>query len=161
MQWGKDTIPQNGSGRTWHPFARDWGSVQLSHSVESESLRPRGLQQARPSCSSTPPGVYTNSCQLSWWCHPTISSSVDSFTSHLQSFPASGSFPVSQFFPSGSQCIGVSASASVLPMNIQDWFPLGFTLLWDYWGFKWFLEKEVYFLEKEPLLTSKMLKLKI
>ena len=74
-----------------------------------------------------PPGVHSNSCPLSQWCHPTISSSVTSFSSRLQSFPASGSFPVSQFFASGGQSIGVSASASVLPMNIQDWFPLGWT----------------------------------
>ena len=73
------------------------------------------------------PRAYSNPCPLSWWCHPTISSSVVPFSSCLQSFPASGSFPVSQFFVSGSQSIGVSASASVLPMNIQDWFPLGLT----------------------------------
>ena len=77
-------------------------------------------------CSKTRcAGVYSNSCPLSWWCHPTISSSVIPFSSRLQSFPASGSFPMSQFFASGGQSIGVSASASVLPMNIQDWFPLG------------------------------------
>ena len=89
------------------------------------SLWPHGLQHIRlPSPSSTP-RVYSNSCPLSWWCHPTISSSVTPFSSHLQSFPASVSLPVSQFFTSGSQSIGVSASA--LPMNIQDWFPLGLT----------------------------------
>ena len=77
-------------------------------------------------CSPTP-RVYSNSCPLSRWCHLTVSSSVVPFSSHLQSFPASGSFPVSQFFPSGGQSIGVSTSASVLPMNIQDWFPLGWT----------------------------------
>ena len=79
------------------------------------------------SCLSPTPGVYSNSCPLSWWCHPTISSSVIPFSSRLQSFPASRSFPMSQFFVSGSQSIGVSASASVLPVNIQDWFPLGWT----------------------------------
>ena len=80
------------------------------------------MEHTRPLCPSPIPGVYSNSCPLSWWCHPTISSSVIPFPSHLQSFPASGSFPVSQFFPSGGQSIGVSISASVLPMNIQDYF---------------------------------------
>ena len=84
-------------------------------------------QHARLSCSSPAPGAFSNSCPSSWWCHPTISSSVFPFSSYLQSFPVSGSFPVSQFFVSDSQIIGVSASASVLPMNIQDWFPLGWT----------------------------------
>ena len=98
---------------------------QFSHSVMSNSLRPHGLQHARPPCPSSTPGVYSNSCSLSGWCHPTISSSVIPISSCLQSFPASGSFPVSWFFASGDQNIGVSASASVLPKNIQDWFPLG------------------------------------
>ena len=93
----------------------------------SDSLQPHALQHARFSCPSTTPGGYSNSCSLSQWCHPTISSSVVPFSSHLQSFPASGSFPMSQFFASDGQTIGVSASASVLPMNIQDWFPLGWT----------------------------------
>ena len=88
-------------------------------------LRPHGLQHARPPCPSPTPGVYWNSCPLSWWCHPTISSSVIPFSSHLQSFPASGSFQMSQLFTSGGQSIGPSSSASVLPMNIQDWFPSG------------------------------------
>ena len=102
-------------------------SVQFSHSVMSNSLRSHGLQHARlPSPSSTP-GAYSNSFPLSWWCQPTILSSVIPFSSCLQSFPASGSFPISQFFASGGQSIGFSASASVLPMNIQDWFPLGLT----------------------------------
>ena len=101
-------------------------SVQFSHSVMSDSLRPRGLQYARLPFPSPAPSVYSNSYPLSQWCHPTISSSVVPF-SYLQSFPASGSFPVSQFFTSGSQSIGVSALASVLPVNIQDWFPLGWT----------------------------------
>ena len=102
-------------------------SVQFSHSFESNSLWPHGLQHARLPCPSPIPGVYSNSCPLSQWCHPTISSSVISFSSRLQSFPASGSFKISQFFALGNLSIGVSASASVLPMNIQDWFPLGWT----------------------------------
>ena len=102
-------------------------SVQFSHSVVSDSLRPHGLQHARLPCASPTPGACSNSCPSSQWCHPTISSSVVTFFSCLQSFPASGSFPVSQFFASGGQSIGVSASASVLPMNIEDWFPLGLT----------------------------------
>ena len=102
-------------------------TVQFSHSVMSDSLRPYGLQHTRPPCPSPTPGVYSNSCPLNWWCHPTISSSVVPFSSRLQSFPVSGSFQMSQFFVSGGQSIGVSASASVFPMNIQDWFPLGWT----------------------------------
>ena len=93
----------------------------------SVQFRPHGLQHARLSCLSPTPGAYSNSCPSHRWCHPTISSSVISFSSCLQSFPASGSFPKSQFFPSDGQSIGVSASASVLPMHIQDWFPLGWT----------------------------------
>ena len=88
----------------------------------SNSLRPHGLQHARSPCPSPTPRVYPNSCPLSRWYHPTISSSVIPFSSSLQSFPASGSFPMGQFFASGGQSIGVSASASVLPVNIQDWF---------------------------------------
>ena len=102
-------------------------SVHFSCSVMSDTLRPHGLQQARLPCPSPTPEAYSNSCPLSWWCHPTTSSSVIPFSSSLQSFPASGFFPMSQFFASGSQSIGVSALASVLPMNIQDWFPLGWT----------------------------------
>ena len=90
----------------------------------SNSLWPHGLQHARPPCPSRTPGVYSNSCPLSQWYHPTIPTSVAPF-SCLQSFPASESFQISQFFTSGGQSIGVSASASVLPMNIRDWFPLG------------------------------------
>ena len=103
-----------------------WGkwSVWFSRSVVSNSLWHHGLQHARPPCPS-PTGAYSNSCPLSWWCYPTIS--VIPFSSHLQSFPASGSFLMSQLFTSGGQSIGVSASISVLPMNIQDWFPLGWT----------------------------------
>ena len=102
-------------------------SVQFSRSVVSNSLRPHGLQHAKPPCPSPTPGVYSNSCPLSRWCYTTISSSVIPFSSCLQSFPASGSFPMSQFFVSGGQIIGISASVSVLPINIQDWFPLGWT----------------------------------
>ena len=102
-------------------------SVQFSCSVMSNSLWPHGLQHARLLCPSPTPGVYSNSCPLRQWCHPNISSSVIPFSSCLQSFPASGSFPMSQFFASDGQNIGVSASASVLPMNIQDLFPLGWT----------------------------------
>ena len=101
--------------------------VKFSHSVMSNSLRPHGLQNSRPPCPSPTPGIYPNSCPLSWWCHPTTSSSVIHFSSSLQSFPASGSFPMSQVFASGGQSIGVSASASVLPMNTQDWSPLEWT----------------------------------
>ena len=108
-------------------FKRDkYYTVQFSLSVVSESLRPQALQHTRPPCPSPTPGIYSNSCLLSQWCQPTISSSVIPFSSCLQSFPASGSFPMSQFFALG-QNIGVSASASVLPMNTQDWFPLGWT----------------------------------
>ena len=102
-------------------------SVQFSYSVVSTYLRPHELQHARLPCPSPTPRAYSNSCPLNQWCHPTISSSVIPFSSCLQSFPASGSFPMSQFFTSGGQSIGASASASVLPMNIQDWFPLGWT----------------------------------
>ena len=93
----------------------------------SDSLRPHGLQHARLPCPSRTPRVYSDSCPLSRWCHPTISASVVTFSSCLQSFPASGSFPVNQFFPSGGQSIRVSASVSVLPVNTQDWSPLVWT----------------------------------
>ena len=102
-------------------------SVQFSCSVVSDFLQPHGVQKARLPCPSLTPRVHPNSCPLSRWCHPTISSSVIPLSSHFQSFPASGSFPMSQLFTSGGQSIGVSASASVLPKNIQDWFPLGWT----------------------------------
>ena len=92
------------------------------------TLQPHGLQHSKPPCPSPTPRVYSNSCPLSQWCRPTISSSVIPFTSHLQSFPASGFFPMSQFLASGGQSNGASASASVLPVNIQDWFPLGLTV---------------------------------
>ena len=102
-------------------------SVQFSLSVVSVSLQPHGLQHARPPCPSPTPGVYPNTCPSSWWCHPAISSSAVPFSSCLQSFPVTGSFPISQRFTSGGQSIGVSASTSVLPMSIQDWLPLGWT----------------------------------
>ena len=102
-------------------------NLLFSHSVMSNSLQPHGLQNTRLPCPSSSPGACSSSCPLSQWCHPTISSSVIPFCSHLQSFPASGSFPVSQFFASGGESTGVSPSASVLLMNIQDWFPLGWT----------------------------------
>ena len=101
-------------------------SVQFSCSVMSDSLWSHGLQHARILCPSPTPGAGSNSCPLSQWCHPTNSSSVVPF-SCLQSFPASGSFPMSQLFASCGQSIGIAASASVLPMNIQEWFPLGWT----------------------------------
>ena len=104
-----------------------FGTVLFSQSVVSDSLWPQGLQYARLPCPSPTPGASSNSCPSSQWCHPTISSSVVPFSSCLQSFPASGSFPMSQFFASGGQSIGVSASASALPVNIQDWFPSGWT----------------------------------
>ena len=100
-------------------------SVQFTHSVVSDSLWPYGLQHDRLPCPLPTPRAYSNSCPLSQWCHPTISSSAVPFSSHLQSFPASGSFPKSQFFASCDQSTGVSAS--VFPMNIQGWFPLGWT----------------------------------
>ena len=105
--------------------AESTDSVQFSHSVMSDSLWPHGLQHARLPCLSPTPGASSNSCPSSRWCHPTISSSIIPLSSYLQSFPASGSFPISWFFTSGGQSIG--ASASVLPMNIQNWFPLRLT----------------------------------
>ena len=102
------------------------GSVQVSRSVMSDSLRRNGLQHARPHCPSPTPGVYSKSSPLSRWCHPAISTSVVPF-SRLQSFPASGSFPVSQLFAPGGQSIGVSASTSLLSVNTQDWSSLGWT----------------------------------
>ena len=101
--------------------------VQFSHSAMSNSSQLHGLQHARLPCPSPSSGACSNSCPLSQWCHPTISSSVIPFCCCLQSFPASGSFLMSQLFPSGAQSIGASASASVLPINIQDWFPIWLT----------------------------------
>ena len=115
----------------WWPkyWSFSFSISQFSHSVMSDSLRPYGLQHTRPPCPSSTPWPWSNLCPSSQWCHPTISSSVISFSSHLQSFPASRSFPKSQFFDSGGQSIGASALASVLPMNIQDWS----TLRWTGW----------------------------
>ena len=104
-----------------------FSSVKIIHVSHVQFPATHGLQHARPPCPSPTPGVHSNSCPSSRWCHPIISSSVVPFSSCLQSFPASRSFPISQFFTSGGQSIGVSASPSVLPMNIQDWFPLGLT----------------------------------
>ena len=111
---------------SWYPLPPQFSSAQFSPSVVSDSLRPHGLQQASLPCPSPTLGAYSNSCPSSRWCHPTISSSIVPFLSCLQFFPASGSFQMS-VHTSGGQSIGVSASASVLPMNIQDWFPSGLT----------------------------------
>ena len=110
-----------------HATSVQFSSVQFSRSVVSDSLWLHERQWARPPCPSPTPGVHPNPCPSSWWCHPTISSSAVPFSSCPQSFPESGSFPVSQLFTSGGLSIGVSASTSVLPMNTQDWFPLGWT----------------------------------
>ena len=115
------------SSQTLRP---EWeSSVQFSRSVVSDSLWHHGQQHARLPCPSPTPRACSDSCPLSWWCHPTTSSSVVPFSSCLQSFPASGSSPMSQFFISGGQSTGPSASAQVFPVNIQDWFPLGWTSL--------------------------------
>ena len=108
-------------------FIETFSSVQFSRSIVSDSLRPHELQHARPPCPSPTPGVHTNPCPSSRWCHPAISSSVFPFSSCPQSLPASESFPVSQLFTWGGQSTGVSALASVLPKNTQDWSPLGWT----------------------------------
>ena len=113
----------------YHLFIQPDSSVQFSRWVMFDSLQPHGLQHARPPCPSPTPRVHSNSCPLSRWCHPTISPSVIPFSSRLQCFPASGSFQMSQFFASGGQSNGVSTSASVLPVNTQDWSPLG----WSGW----------------------------
>ena len=102
-------------------------SVQFSHSAVSDSLRPHGVQHARPPYPSPPPEVYSNSCTLTLWCHPTILSSVVPVSSRLQFFPASGCFQINQFITSDGQSIGISASASVLSVNTQYWSPLGWT----------------------------------
>ena len=107
-------------------FLTQFNSVHFSRSVVSDSLWPHESQHTRPPCPSLTPGVHSNSCPSSWWCHPAISSSVVPFSSYPQSLPASGSFPMSQLFTWGGQSIGVSALASVLPMNTQDW-SLGWT----------------------------------
>ena len=133
-QWGKRNVSMTFQWTTnYHPNVHNQvvqiaiHKVLFSHSVLFNSLWPHGPQHARLPCASPFPGACSNSCPLSQWCHPTISSSVVPFSSCLQSFPALGSFLMSQFFASGGQNIGVSASTSVLPMNIQDWFPLGWT----------------------------------
>ena len=110
----------------WY-FFKYWDLIALEFSYSILSLRSHGLQHAKLPCPSPSPRDWSNSCLLNWWCHPTISSSVAPFSSYPQSFTASGAFPTSPFFASGGQSVGVSASASVLPMNIQDWFPLGLT----------------------------------
>ena len=131
--------PTRTSGSSWFTYcwSLTWrilsitllGCVQFSRSVVSDSLQPHESQHARPPCPSPTPRIYPNSCPLSQWCHPTISSSVVPFSSCLQSFPAPGSFQMSQPFASGGQSIGVSASTSILPMNTEDWSPLG----WSGW----------------------------
>ena len=116
-----------GSPGTLDGISCNYSSVQFSRSVVPDSLWPHELQHTRPPCPSPTPGVYPNPCPSSRWCHPTISSCVIPFSSCPQSFPASGSFQMSQLFASGGPSIGVSASTSVLPMNTQDWSPLGWT----------------------------------
>ena len=114
----------------YHPQLGPWAStlsLLFSHSVVSDSLWPHELQHTRLPCPSLSPTVCSNSCPLSWWCHPTISSSIIPFSFYLQSFPASGSFPVRWLFTSGDQSTGASAPASVLPMNIQGLFPSEWT----------------------------------
>ena len=123
----KTTQLKNGPEIFWSYQIFHQRTYHISHSVVSDSLRPHGLQHTRPPCPSPTSGVYSNSCSLSWWCHSTILFSVFPFSSCLQSFPASGSFPMSHLFASGGQSIEVSASTSVLPLNTQDWSPLGWT----------------------------------
>ena len=127
--WTTATMIVLNVGALLHPSFSMWiiRAVQFSCSVVSDSLWPHGLQHTRLPCPSPTPRACSNSCALSRWCHPAISSSVVPFSSCLQSFPASESFQMSQFFASGGQRIGVSASASVLPMTIQDWSPSGWT----------------------------------
>ena len=126
IRWPKYWNVTLTTGKTRFKILTSWSkfnSAQFGHSVVSDSLWPHELQHTRLSCASPIPGVYSNSGPLSWWCHPTISPSVVPFSSCLQSSPVSGSFLMSQFFTLCGQSIGVSASASVLPINIQDWFP--------------------------------------
>ena len=124
--WERLTEGEIGSHSDGQDYAQ-FSSVKFSHSVVSDSLRPHELQHTRPPCPSPTPRVYPNSCPSSRWCHPAISSSVVPFSSCPQSLPPTGSFPMSQFFASGGQSTGVSASASVLPMSMQVWSPLGCT----------------------------------
>ena len=128
LTWNQPKVPKIGN---WlniliRLYRGTFSSVQFSWSVVSDYWRPHELQHSRPPCPSQTPGVYSNSCPSSQWCHPAISSSVIPFSSCPQSLPASGSFPMSQLFAWGGQSIGVSASTSVLPMNTQDW-SLGWT----------------------------------
>ena len=123
--WVSYGIPQPQGTLFSVTHAKAMSISQFSHSVMSDSWQPQELQHTRPPCLSPTPRAYSNSYPSSWWCHPTISSSVIPFSSHLQTFPASGSFPMSRFFSSGGQSIG--ALASVLPMNSQGWFLLGST----------------------------------
>ena len=131
--WSGVPLPSPNKSLAWGkkkktPHCRAvFSSVQFSRSVVSDSLWPHELQHTRPPCPSPGPRVYPSSCPFSQWCHPTISSSFVPFSSCSQSFPTSGSFQMSQLFSSGGQNIGVSASTSVLPMNTQDWSPLGWT----------------------------------
>ena len=133
---GKYQVDVNICAYLWKKYSLNIGfsiincnmiSVQFSHSVVSDSLQPHEPQHARPHCPLPTAGVHPNACPSSWWCHPTISSSVVPFSSCRESFPASGSFQISQLFTAGGLSIGVSASTSVLPMNTQDWSPLGWT----------------------------------
>ena len=129
-EWVKvvsNSLQHHGLYGPWNSPGQNTGVGQSVSSVVSDSLWPHGLQHARPPCPSPTPGIHSNSCPLSRWCHLTISCSVGPFSSCLQSFPVSGSFQMCQLFTSGGQSIGVSASASVLPMNTQDWSPLGWT----------------------------------
>ena len=142
----------------------DFSSVQFSRSVVSDSLRPHESQYTRPPCPSPTPRVYSNPCPSSWWCHPTISSSVVPFSSCPQFIPASGSFPMSQLFASGGQSTGVSTSASDLPMNTQDWSPLGRTGWislqskgpsdWGHWNSEQVSEPEIHIYEPSWWMTT-------
>ena len=127
MHWPRCYRPSLTTSSITNYLLYSTSSVQFSHSVVSNSLWPHEPQHSRHPCPSSTPGVHPNPCPLCQWCHPTISSSVVPFSSCPQSFPASGSFPMSQHFASGGQIIGVSASASVLPMNAQDWSPSEWT----------------------------------